>query len=102
MLFVYNLYQTGRSRRTIHNSCTTQRLPTDFHRAISNNVQQKAFSYSSCTDLYGFPKSDPNSAVRLFVYNLYQTGRFCRTLYNRCVTPRLLTHVHQVVEYNVQ
>ena len=55
--------------------------------------------------LYGFvrlPKSDPNSALRLCVYNLYQTGRERRTLYERCTTPKPLTDIHQAVENNVQ
>ena len=37
---------------------------------MSNNLQRKAFSYCACTDLYRFPKSDPNSSIRLCVYIL--------------------------------
>ena len=101
-LFVYNLYQTGRSRRTLYNRCTTPRPPTDVHQAMANNLQRKAFLYISCTDLYGSPKFDPNSSIRLCMYKLHQTGRARCTLYTSCATPRPLTDVHQVVENNLQ
>ena len=69
---------------------------------MANHLQQSTFSYTTCTDLYGSPKSDPNSALRLCVYNLYQTGRSRRTLYNRCTTPRPLTDVPQAIANNLQ
>ena len=52
--------------------------------------------------MYGSPKSDPNNSVRVCVYILQQTGRAVCTLYTSFTTPRLLTDVHQAVEYNVQ
>ena len=101
-LCVYNLYQIRRSRRTLYNKCTTPRPPKDVQQAMVNNLQRKAVSYTSCTDLYGSPNSDPNRALWLFVYNLYQTGWSRRTLYNRCTTPRPLTDVHQAMSNNLQ
>ena len=38
---------------------------------MANNLQRKAFSYTSCTDLYGSKKSDPNSSIRLCVCTKY-------------------------------
>ena len=67
-----------------------------------NNLQRKAFSYTSCTDLYGSPKSDPNRALTLFIYNLYQTARPHRTLYNRSMTLRPLMDVQQSMANNLQ
>ena len=101
-LCVYNLYQTGRSRRTLYNRCMNPTPLTDVHQGMSNNLLRKACSYSSYTNLYGFPKLDPNSAVRLFVYNLYQTGRSRRTFYNRCTTQRPPMDFHQAMANNVQ
>ena len=101
-LCVYNLYQTGRSRRTLNNRCTTPRPLTDVQQAMANNLQRKAFLYSSCMDLYGSPKSDQNRELRLCVHNLYQTRRSRSNLYNRCRTPRPLTDVHQDMSNNLQ
>ena len=86
----------------MYNKCTTPRPPKDVQQAMVNNLQRKAVSYTSCTDLYGSPNSDPNRALWLFVYNLYQTGWSRRTLYNRCTTPRPLTDVHQAMSNNLQ
>ena len=101
-LCVHNLYQTGRSGSTLYNRCMTPRPLTDVHQAMANNLQRKAFLYSSCTNLYGSMKSDRNSTLRLCVYNLYQTGRSRRTLYNRCTTHRPLSDVHQPMANNLQ
>ena len=101
-LCVYNLYQTGRSRRTLYNRCTTPRPLMDVHQAMANNLQRKALSYTACSDLYVSPKSDPNSSIRLRVYKLQQTMRARCTLYTRCTTPRPLTDVHQAMANNLQ
>ena len=101
-LCVYNLYQTGRSRRTLYNRCMTPRLLTDVHQAVENNLQGTPFSYTSFMDLYGYRKSDANSSIRLWVYNPYQTVRSRRTLYTMCTTTRALTDMHHAVENNLQ
>ena len=101
-LFVYNMYQTGRSRRTLYNRCTTPRSLTDAHQAMVKHLQRKSFSYTSCKDLYSSPKSERNSTHRLRVYNLCKTGRSRRTLYTRFTTLRPLTDVYQAMENNLQ
>ena len=70
-LCVYNLYQTGRSRRTIYNRYTTNRPIMDVHQAVEINLQLTAFSKNYCTDLYGSAISDPRSTIRLCVCTNY-------------------------------
>ena len=53
------------------NRCTAPRPLTDVHQAMANNLQWKEFSYSSCMDLYGSPKSDPNISLKVCEYKLY-------------------------------
>ena len=64
---VHKMCQTGRSRRTLYNRCTTPRPLTDVHKAMANKLQRKLFSYTSCTDVYDSQKSDTNSSIRLCV-----------------------------------
>ena len=53
---VHKLQKTGRARCTLFTRCTTPRPLTDVHQAMANTLQQKAFSYTSCTDWYGSQK----------------------------------------------
>ena len=64
---MYKLHQTGRARCTLYTSCTTPRPLTDVHQAMANNLQQKASSYTSCMDLYGF-RSRTQTAHLGYVY----------------------------------
>ena len=55
----------------LYTRCTTPRPLTDVHQAMANNLQQKAFSYTSCMYLYGSRMSDPISSIRLCVCTKY-------------------------------
>ena len=66
-----NYKKIGRVCCTLHTRCTTPSPLTDVHQTIANNLQLKAFLYTSCTDLYGSPNSDSNSSIRLSVCTKY-------------------------------
>ena len=51
----------------MYNRCTTPRPLTDVHQAMANNLQRKAFLYTSCTDLYG-SRSRTRTAHLGYVY----------------------------------
>ena len=86
----------------MYTRCTTPRALTSVHHTVDYNLQQTAFSYTPCTDLYSSHMSDNYYCVRLCVHKLYLPGRSRSALYTRCTTPTPLMAVHPTMYNNLQ
>ena len=89
-------------RTAIYTRSTTRRPHPAVLHTMGSYLQQMAFSYTCCTELYSSPKQNPNSALRLCVHKLHLPRSNRSAPYTRCTTPRKHTAVHHTIHSNLQ